>query len=210
MTSNSCVIIVGVPCSGEALLGKAFLAMGYTADGTQRDPSQEWPVLAINQTICDRAQNPKIDLATAKYAHAAIDDYVREKVANGNPWIINDPLLCISISEFIPFLKKYGVDYKIVVTIRQLHHSALDVLKSDKTWKIGDVAALIGKYAVSRSMAIERITVNDKEIRDKIIYVSTDDLRDKPEEEIESIVKLLKLDVSDEKKKAAVAAVTAA
>ena len=63
---------------------------------------------------------------------------------------------------------------------------------------------------MSRSMSIERITVNDKEIRDRIIYVSTDDLRDKPEEEIESIVKLLKLDVSDEKKKAAVETVTAA
>jgi hypothetical protein len=205
MKNNSCVIIVGVPCSGEQLLGKALLAMGYTAEGTPTDESKEWTVLAINHRICDLPQKPKIDLSMAKYAHEAIDKYIQEKVQIGRPWIINDPMLCMTVSEYVPFLKKYSVDYKIIVTMRQLHHSALDMLRSDKSWKLEEAAGLIGRYAVARSLSIERLAISDKDNQDRIIYVAANDLIDKPKEEIESIVNLLKIDVSEENKQKAIA-----
>jgi hypothetical protein len=204
MNSNSCVIIVGVPCSGEQLLGKALLALGYTAEGTPTDESKEWTVLAINHRICDMPQKPKIDLSMAKYAHEAIDKYIQEKLQIGRPWIINDPMMCMTVTEYVPFLKKYSVDYKIIVTMRQLHHSTLDMLKADKGWKLEEAAGLIGRYAVARSLSIERLVVTDKDNQDRIIYVAANDLIDKTEEEVDSIIKLLKLEVSPENRQKAI------
>ena len=200
MSGNSCVIVLGVPCSGEIMLGKILMDLGYCAEGTTADPSGDWAVVAINQTICDGAQKPKMDSSLAKYAYDNLDYYVEQKVKEGKPWVINEPRMCMTLCEYVPFLKKHNVDYKVISIMRSPHHSAFDLVKADRSFKLENISDLLGRYIVARSMAVEMFLLMDKDHKSKLIYISSDEILDKPEQEVDSLIKLLGLEVSEDKR----------
>lgn len=208
MNNNKCVIILGVPHSGENILGKILLELGYSAEGVDRDPSSEWALIAINQTICDNLQKPKMDLSLAQYARPNIDFYIEEKTKIGKPWIINEPRMCMTVLEFIPFLKKHNIDYKIISIMRSPHHSAFDLMRSNKGTKLETASEIIGRYIVARSISTENFLVSDQEHKSKVIYMSADEMLDKPEQEVDSLIKLLELEVTEEQKNKAIEVVS--
>lgn len=205
--NSSCVIILGIPCSGETLLGKALMSLGYFAEGTTADPSGDWSVVAINQTICDSGQKPKMDSSLARYAYGSLDYYVEQKVKEGKPWIINEPRMCMTLCEYVPFLKKHNVDYKVISIMRSPHHSAFDLVKADRSMKLENVSELLGRYLIARSMSVEMFLLMDKEHKSKLIYISSDEMLDKPDQEVDSLVKLIGLEVTDEQRLEAIKAI---
>lgn len=194
--------------SGGSLIGKILLNLGYSAPGTNNDPSKDWNLMAVNHVMCDMPQNPKMDLSTAKYAVDHIETYVKYKVEENKPWIMHDPLLCMTFCEFIPVLDKHEVDYKIIIPMRHPHHSALDILREDRTKKLENVSDLLGRYMIARSMNTERFFVmqtseNTGSNESKMIHVSINDVIDKPEETISFLIAQLNLEVTPEQKEKA-------
>jgi hypothetical protein len=207
VSNKKCVLIVGMPMSGGSLIGKILLQLGYSASGTDKDPSKDWNLMSVNHVMCDLPQKPKMNLSSARYAVDHIEAYIKNKIEENTPWIMHDPLLCMTFCEFIPFLEKHGITYKVIIPTRHPHHSALDMLREDKSKKLEEVSALLGRYIIARSMNTERFFVmgieSGKSNEPNMIHLSINDVIDKTEETIDALISQLELEVTPEQKKAA-------
>jgi hypothetical protein len=202
--SAKCVIILDVPYGGGVLIAKTFEEFGYSLNGDDTKSYNDYNLMAVNQIICDKVDEPKMALNNAKYAQEAMDLYVKSKVNQGSPWVMIDPMLCMTFCEFLPALKQNDVDYKIIITMRQPHHSVFDMLKNNRQWNLEKTSSLMGRYIVARSMNTERFFVENKEDKDKVMHLSFNDVIDDSEKTVNSLASFVGLELTDEMRNKAV------
>jgi len=198
MSRNKCVMIVNPPAGGGTLVGKTLLTMGFEAPGTPGDPTLDWNLISVNQVMCDRAQKPKIGLGMAKYAVEHMEEYVKQKVAEGKDWIMHDPMLCMTFFEFAYVLKKHEIDYKVIIVMRMPHHNALDIIKGEKSWSLEEAAAVLGRYIVARSLNTERFYLDNKDNETVAMHLDLNQLLDTPDEATASIAKFVGVELTEE------------
>jgi hypothetical protein len=202
--SAKCVIILDVPYGGGILIAKTLEEFGYSLGGDDTKSYNDYQLMAVNQIVCDKVDEPKMALKNAKYAQEPMSLYIKAKVDQGKPWVMIDPMLCVTFCEFIPLLKVHDVDYKIIITMRQPHHSVFDMLKNNKQWNLEKASSLMGRYVVARSMNTERFFVENKEEKEKVMHLSFNDVIDDRENTVNSIANFVGVDLNDEMRNKAV------
>lgn len=194
---TTCVLVVSPPAGGANLIAKTLLAMGYSAPGIPNDETNDWDLVAVNHIVCDRPLKPKIGLETAQYASEAMSVYVKDKAAENKMWVMSDSMLCMTFFDFSKVLKTEGVDFKVIIPMRQPHYSALDIIKTDKTWNLEEASGLLGKYIVARSLNTERFMLDNKDDQEKILHIDVNSLLDNTEETVKTIADKLGVELTD-------------
>jgi hypothetical protein len=201
MSDNKCVMVVSPPAGGGTLVGKTLLTMGFKTPGTPGDVTFDWNLVSANQVMCDRPQDPKMGLGMAKYAAEHMDAYIKQKIEEKQNWLMHDPLLCMTFCEFAELLKRNEVDYKVIVVMRMPHHSALDIIRSDKTWSLEKASATLGRYIVARSLNTERFYLEQKEDKDRVLHLDLNQLLDNPDAAIETLAGFVGVELSEDARK---------
>lgn len=196
--SIKCVMVVSPPAGGGSLIAKTLMAFGFKAPGIPSDDTNDWNLVAINHLACDRAHKPKISLQMAKHAAEPMSVYVDDKIKEGNNWIMHDPMLCMTFFEFAQVLKEKDVDFKIIISMRQPHHSALEIARSDKQWTLEEAAALLGKYMVARSLNTERFYLGNKDDSSKVVHMDVNSLLDDTDKAVKQLATELGVEMTEE------------
>lgn len=196
--SIKCVMVVSPPAGGGGLIAKTLMAMGFKAPGIPADSTSDWNLVAINHLVCDRAHKPKISLEMAKHAAEPMAVYVDDKIKEGNNWVMHDSMLCMTFFEFAQILKEKGVDFKVIISMRQPHHSALEIARSDRSWTLEEASSLLGKYIVARSLNTERFYLTNKEESSKVLHMDVNTLLDDTEKTTKMLATELGVELTEE------------
>jgi hypothetical protein len=100
------------------------------------------------------------------------------------------------------------VDFKVITIMHQPHLSAMTLVAKCR-WKLETAADLVGRFCVGRGLSINTFLAMDPENKQKLVYINSEDLLDKAEEEISSLVEILQLEVTEEQKQKAIEALKA-
>lgn len=204
MSAPKCVIVVSLPLSGEDLLSKVLMQLGYTAEGLGDNPSVDPGLFQINTTMCGPFDKPTLTNVNREFMQENVAQYIDDKIAEGKPWLMSDTRLCSTLCDFVVALDKKEVDYKIITIMHQPHLSAMTLVAKCR-WKIETAADLVGRYIVGRGFSINTFLSMNPDNKQKLVYVNSEDLVDKAEDEVSSLIDILKLEVTDEQKQKAIA-----
>jgi len=202
------VVVVSLPLSGEDLLSRVLIELGYTAEGLGESPFVDPGLFQINTTLCGPFDKPTLANVNREFMQENVAQYIDDKLAEGKPWLMSDTRLCSTLCDFTAALNKKEVDYKVITIMHQPHLSAMTLVAKCR-WKIETAADLVGRYIVGRGFSINTFLAMNPDNKQKLIYVNSEDLIDKAEEEISSLIDILKLEVTDEQRQKAIAVLKA-
>lgn len=208
MSAPKCVVVVSLPLSGEDLLSRVLIELGYTAEGLGESPFVDPGLFQINTTLCGPFDKPTLANVNREFMQENVAQYIDDKLAEGKPWLMSDTRLCSTLCDFTVALDKKEVDYKVITIMHQPHLSAMTLVAKCR-WKIETAADLVGRYIVGRGFSINTFLAMNPDNKQKLIYVNSEDLIDKAEEEISSLIDILKLEVTDEQRQKAIAVLKA-
>lgn len=208
MSAPKCVVVVSLPLSGEDLLSRVLIEFGYTAEGLGESPFVDPGLFQINTTLCGPFDKPTLANVNREFMQENVAQYIDDKLAEGKPWLMSDTRLCSTLCDFTAALDKKEVDYKVITIMHQPHLSAMTLVAKCR-WKIETAADLVGRYIVGRGFSINTFLAMNPDNKQKLIYVNSEDLIDKAEEEISSLIDILKLEVTDEQRQKAIAVLKA-
>ena len=208
MSAPKCVVVVSLPLSGEDLLSRVLIELGYTAEGLGESPFVDPGLFQINTTLCGPFDKPTLANVNREFMQENVAQYIDDKLAEGKPWLMSDTRLCSTLCDFTAALNKKEVDYKVITIMHQPHLSAMTLVAKCR-WKIETAADLVGRYIVGRGFSINTFLAMNPDNKQKLIYVNSEDLIDKAEEEISSLIDILKLEVTDEQRQKAIAVLKA-
>lgn len=208
MSAPKCVVVVSLPLSGEDLLSRVLIELGYTAEGLGESPFVDPGLFQINTTLCGPFDKPTLANVNREFMQENVAQYIDDKLAEGKPWLMSDTRLCSTLCDFTAALDKKEVDYKVITIMHQPHLSAMTLVAKCR-WKIETAADLVGRYIVGRGFSINTFLAMNPDNKQKLIYVNSENLIDKAEEEISSLIDILKLEVTDEQKQKAIAVLKA-
>lgn len=208
MSSPKCAIVVSLPLSGEDILGKALMALGYSAEGIFNNQTTDPALFQLNTSLCGTFDKPSLTNINRQFLQEAIAQYVDDKVAEGKPWLMSDTRLCATLCDFVNVLMQKQVDFKVITIMHQPHLSAMTLVAKCR-WKLETAADLVGRFCVGRGLSINTFLAMDPENKQKLVYINSEDLLDKAEEEISSLVEILQLEVTEEQKQKAIEALKA-
>ncbi len=208
MSNPKCVLVVSLPLSGEDILGKALLTLGYHSEGLGDNGSVDPGLFQLNTSLCGTFDKPNLTNINRQFLQEAISQYVDDKIAEGRPWLMSDTRLCATLCDFVNVLINKKVDFKVITIMHQPHLSAMTLVAKCR-WKLETAADLVGRYSVGRGLSLNTFLAMDPENKQKLVYINSEDLLEKAEEEISSLVEILQLSVTDEQKQKAIAALKA-
>ena len=208
MSAPKCVVVVSLPLSGEDLLSRVLIELGYTAEGLGESPFVDPGLFQINTTLCGPFDKPTLANVNREFMQENVAQYIDDKLAEGKPWLMSDTRLCSTLCDFTAALNKKEVDYKVITIMHQPHLSAMTLVAKCR-WKIETAADLVGRYIVGRGFSINTFLAMNPDNKQKLIYVNSEDLIDKAEEEISRLIDILKLEVTDEQRQKAIAVLKA-
>jgi hypothetical protein len=208
VSAPKCVVVVSLPLSGEDLLSRVLIELGYTAEGLGESPFVDPGLFQINTTLCGPFDKPTLANVNREFMQENVAQYIDDKLAEGKPWLMSDTRLCSTLCDFTAALDKKEVDYKVITIMHQPHLSAMTLVAKCR-WKIETAADLVGRYIVGRGFSINTFLAMNPDNKQKLIYVNSEDLIDKAEEEISSLIDILKLEVTDEQRQKAIAVLKA-
>jgi hypothetical protein len=202
------VLVVSLPLSGEDILGKALLALGYHSDGLGDNVSVDPGLFQLNTSLCGTFDKPNLTNINRQFLQEAVSHYVDDKIAEGKPWLMSDTRLCATLCDFVNVLINKKVDFKVITIMHQPHLSAMTLVAKCR-WKLETAADLVGRYSVGRGFSLNTFLAMAPENKQKLVYINSETLLEKAEEEISSLVEILQLSITDEQKQKAIAALKA-
>ena len=208
MSNLKCVLVVSLPLSGEDILGKALLALGYHSDGLGDNVSVDPGLFQLNTSLCGTFDKPNLTNINRQFLQEAVSHYVDDKIAEGKPWLMSDTRLCATLCDFVNVLINKKVDFKVITIMHQPHLSAMTLVAKCR-WKLETAADLVGRYSVGRGFSLNTFLAMAPENKQKLVYINSETLLEKAEEEISSLVEILQLSITDEQKQKAIAALKA-
>jgi len=208
VSNLKCVLVVSLPLSGEDILGKALLALGYHSDGLGDNVSVDPGLFQLNTSLCGTFDKPNLTNINRQFLQEAVSHYVDDKIAEGKPWLMSDTRLCATLCDFVNVLINKKVDFKVITIMHQPHLSAMTLVAKCR-WKLETAADLVGRYSVGRGFSLNTFLAMAPENKQKLVYINSETLLEKAEEEISSLVEILQLSITDEQKQKAIAALKA-
>jgi hypothetical protein len=208
VSNPKCVLVVSLPLSGEDILGKALLALGYHSDGLGDNVSVDPGLFQLNTSLCGTFDKPNLTNINRQFLQEAVSHYVDDKIAEGKPWLMSDTRLCATLCDFVNVLINKKVDFKVITIMHQPHLSAMTLVAKCR-WKLETAADLVGRYSVGRGFSLNTFLAMAPENKQKLVYINSETLLEKAEEEISSLVEILQLSITDEQKQKAIAALKA-
>jgi hypothetical protein len=205
MADKTCILILNTPYSGGSVVAGILNNLGVPVG---EDPSRgiiDYHAWQLNTMLCGQVENPKISYSAPRNSQGSIKYYLTEK--KETMWGACDVRFCMTAPDYMDAAEAVGVELLVIIPVRTPHHSVLNMLKAEKDLRMERAADLFGRYSTARSMNTERFLLLNKDNKEKVLYVSFEQMIENPKEVVDSIVSFLKLEPSQEQKDAATASV---